>query len=86
MARADRRDGVRLDAPKGLRTPFVPRWQGRDRFGRFTEAIARGMGTPWFLMGHPALPMEPQKSRSGRGNPRAARPLGAQGPEGTKRK
>ena len=49
MARADRRDGVRLDAPKGLRTPFVPRWQGRDRFGRFTEAIARGMGTPWFL-------------------------------------
>ena len=40
MARADRRDGVRLDAPKGLRTPFVPRWQGRDRFGRFTEAIA----------------------------------------------
>ncbi|WP_294179340.1 DUF1003 domain-containing protein [uncultured Schumannella sp.] len=50
MARADRRDSVRLDAPKGLRTPFVPRWQGRDRFGRFTEAIARGMGTPWFLL------------------------------------
>lgn len=50
MARADRRDGARLDAPKGLRTAFVPRWQGRDRFGRFTEAIARGMGTPWFLL------------------------------------
>jgi uncharacterized membrane protein len=23
----------------------------RDRFGRFTETIARGMGTPWFLLG-----------------------------------
>jgi len=49
MARANRSDTVRLDAPKGLRTPLVPRWQSRDRFGRFTEAIARGMGTPWFL-------------------------------------
>jgi len=26
-------------------------FQSRDRFGRFTEAIARGMGTPWFLFG-----------------------------------
>jgi uncharacterized membrane protein len=25
--------------------------QGRDRFGRFTESIARAMGTPWFLFG-----------------------------------
>jgi uncharacterized membrane protein len=23
----------------------------RDRFGRYTEWIARGMGTPWFLLG-----------------------------------
>ena len=51
MARANRNGSIRLDAPKGLRTPLVPRWQSRDRFGRFTEAIARGMGTPWFLMG-----------------------------------
>jgi uncharacterized membrane protein len=25
--------------------------RSRDRFGRFTETIARGMGTPWFLLG-----------------------------------
>ena len=45
-----RRSEPRLDSPKGLRTSFVP-WMGApsDRFGRFTEAIARGMGTPWFL-------------------------------------
>ena len=28
----------------------MPRFSSRDRFGRFTEAIARGMGTPWFLL------------------------------------
>jgi len=54
MARASRSD-LRLDAPKGLRTtPLVGRYRGAarsDRFGRFTEAIARGMGTPWFLLG-----------------------------------
>jgi uncharacterized membrane protein len=53
MARSDRQD-ARLDAPKGLRTNFVSRMgarPSRDRFGRFTESIARGMGTPWFLFG-----------------------------------
>ncbi|PSL39907.1 putative membrane protein [Labedella gwakjiensis] len=44
---------VRLDAPKGMRAPvLVPRRrQSSDRFGRFTEWIARAMGTPWFLLG-----------------------------------
>ena len=57
MARANRSD-LRLDSPKGLRTPALGRKRrrnrdrpSRDRFGRFTEAIARGMGTPWFLLG-----------------------------------
>ena len=57
MARAPRpaRNEPRLDVPKGVRqsftiAPFVPRFESRDRFGRFTEAIARGMGTPWFLL------------------------------------
>ncbi|MGA1837900.1 DUF1003 domain-containing protein [Herbiconiux sp. 11R-BC] len=42
-----------LDAPKGRRSGVIPRRPvaGRDRFGRFTEAIARAMGTPWFLFG-----------------------------------
>jgi len=51
MARATRID-ARLDAPKGLRSSVLP-MRGRssnDRFGRFTEWIARAMGTPWFLM------------------------------------
>lgn len=44
---------ARLDAPKGMRAPvLVPRRrQSSDRFGRFTEWIARAMGTPWFLLG-----------------------------------
>jgi uncharacterized membrane protein len=46
-----RRNELRLDAPKGIRSTFTFRSSGRDRFGRFTEAIARGMGTPWFLLG-----------------------------------
>ena len=54
MARAKKnrqnRSDSRLDSPKGLRTNF-PLFQSSDRFGRFTEAIARGMGTPWFLFG-----------------------------------
>ena len=57
MARANQAD-LRLDSPKGLRTPALGRKRrrnrdrpSRDRFGRFTEAIARGMGTPWFLLG-----------------------------------
>jgi uncharacterized membrane protein len=46
MARAD----SRFDDPKGrssLRTGRL--FERRDRFGRFTEGIARAMGTPWFL-------------------------------------
>jgi uncharacterized membrane protein len=52
VARQSNRD-IRLDAPKGLRTTVLPlrNRTSRDRFGRFTESIARGMGTPWFLMG-----------------------------------
>jgi uncharacterized membrane protein len=50
--RRERRPEVRLDSPKGLRTPLVPRFStGNDRMGRFSEAFARGMGTPWFLVG-----------------------------------
>ncbi|MBX3092591.1 MAG: DUF1003 domain-containing protein [Cryobacterium sp.] len=45
-----RRTDDRLDSPKGLRTSFVPRLVApNDRFGRFTEGVARAMGTPWFL-------------------------------------
>lgn len=52
MAARERRPEVRLDSPKGLRTPLVPRFStGNDRMGRFSEAFARGMGTPWFLVG-----------------------------------
>ena len=54
MARADRkprrRTDERLDTPRGLRQGFTI-FESRDRFGRFTESIARGMGTPWFLFG-----------------------------------
>ena len=54
MARADRkprrRSEERLDTPRGLRQGFTL-FERRDRFGRFTEAIARGMGTPAFLFG-----------------------------------
>ena len=57
MARRNARPGqrrgeTRLDAPKGMRTGLLPRRAGsRDRMGRFSEAFARGMGTPWFLVG-----------------------------------
>ena len=54
MARANKSE-LRLDTPKGLRTTNLVgrKRNGRsnDRFGRLTEAIARGMGTPWFLLG-----------------------------------
>jgi uncharacterized membrane protein len=52
MARAES-DDRRFDTPKGLRRSSPPlRLSGdRDRFGRFTEWIARGMGTPGFLLG-----------------------------------
>jgi uncharacterized membrane protein len=52
MARADA-DDRRFDTPKGLRrSPSPLRLSGdRDRFGRFTEWVARAMGTPGFLLG-----------------------------------
>ena len=57
MARDARDRSVRaeraepLDLPKGARTKFRPfRSSRNDRFGQFTESIARGMGTPWFLL------------------------------------
>jgi len=50
MARASRSE-TRLDTPKGLRTSFGGRFESRDRMGRFSEAFARAMGTPWFLVG-----------------------------------
>ena len=41
-----------LDAPMTQRRPlFRSPFQSRDRFGRFTEWVARKMGTPWFLLG-----------------------------------
>jgi len=47
-----------LDAPKGLRSSVLLRGRrrgsqrvSRDRFGRFTEWVARAMGTPAFLFG-----------------------------------
>jgi uncharacterized membrane protein len=43
----------RLDSPKGLRPSVLQRRNrpSRDRFGRFTEFVARAMGTPGFLFG-----------------------------------
>ncbi len=48
MASTSRRARA-MDVPRGARV----RLSGAesDRFGRFTEAIARGMGTPWFIFG-----------------------------------
>ncbi len=46
-----RRSEKKLDSPKGLRNSFIPRLsEPSDRFGRYTERIARAMGTPWFLL------------------------------------
>ncbi len=45
-----------LDAPRSAsaRAPrsgsSAQRVSGNERFGRWTEGIARGMGTPWFLL------------------------------------
>lgn len=52
MARADA-DDRRFDTPKGLGRSASPLRlpRDRDRFGRFTEWVARNMGTPWFLLG-----------------------------------
>ena len=50
MARSTRT--ISLDAPRGRDGMRVrPANQSRDRFGRFTEWIARAMGTPVFLLG-----------------------------------
>ena len=50
MARQTRQ--IALDAPRG-RSGMLQRTQqpSRDRFGRFSEAFARGMGTSGFLIG-----------------------------------
>lgn len=48
MARANRDN--RLDSPKGIRQA-LPLFESRDRMGRFSEAFARAMGTPAFLVG-----------------------------------
>lgn len=50
MARNNRYD-ERFDTPKGLRGLTHRPGRSNDRFGRLTESIARGMGTPWFLLG-----------------------------------
>ncbi|MEJ6489549.1 DUF1003 domain-containing protein [Leucobacter sp. USCH14] len=47
------RRGSGLDAPRAASGRGAGRGDGRsgksERFGRWTESIARGMGTPWFL-------------------------------------
>lgn len=50
MARL-KKDDTRLDSPVE-RGRFAPDSESRskERFGRLTETIARGMGTPWFLL------------------------------------
>ena len=50
MARASSRTDDMFDSPKGPRSNFTL-FQSRDRMGRFSEAFARAMGTPWFLVG-----------------------------------
>jgi uncharacterized membrane protein len=49
MARVEGRV-LGLDAPKGL-SGRARRGRDTDRFGRFTEWLARAMGTPWFIAG-----------------------------------
>lgn len=50
MARNNRKPA--LDAPRGRTGVLAPRapQPSRDRFGRFTEWVARAMGTPTFLL------------------------------------
>lgn len=50
MPRTERRAPARIDTPKGLGAQR-PVGERRDRFGHFTESIARWMGTPWFVFG-----------------------------------
>ncbi len=49
MAGTERRAPEALDTPKGLRSLRPIRFES-DRFGRGTEAIARWMGTPAFIV------------------------------------
>jgi len=49
MAQISRRGPAPIDVPRGARLRLSA--PESDRFGRFTEAIARGMGTPWFIFG-----------------------------------
>ncbi|SFR74457.1 Uncharacterized membrane protein [Agromyces sp. CF514] len=52
MARVNTADERRFDTPKGTgRSPFRRGNPDKDRFGRFTEWVARAMGTPGFLLG-----------------------------------
>lgn len=44
-----RRNHNDLDSPVGGAS-MQDGIDGNERFGRWTEAIARGMGTPWFLL------------------------------------
>lgn len=48
---AQSNDVAYFDSPKGMGPRLVRPTRSRDRFGRFTETIARAMGTPWFLLG-----------------------------------
>ena len=51
MARRDRRRELRLDQPRDVRRPVVPRPNySPDAFGRFAETIARFIGTARFLV------------------------------------
>jgi uncharacterized membrane protein len=50
MARTRNSRSDNFDAPKGVRTSFMRSSAESDRFGRFTEGIARGMGTPGFVV------------------------------------
>lgn len=47
MARVD---STALVSPR-RNAPPPPRARRGDRMGRFSESFARGMGTPWFLLG-----------------------------------
>ncbi len=50
MARTERnRKDASIDLPRGMRRSLLP--TTNDRFGRATEAVARGMGSPWFIIG-----------------------------------
>lgn len=50
MARSNRHDED-FNTPKGFSALNPRPSRNSDAFGRLTESIARGMGTPWFLLG-----------------------------------